>query len=579
MSAGGRITGTPLGPAGTSTFTVQAQDSATPHQTATASLSIVVYSGLSITTTSLPDGVQGSRYKQTVQAIGGTTPYTFSLHGGYLFPQGLQMSSKGVISGTISASDGLYNFAVVVQDSSSPPKTAEALLSITVNSALTITTNSLPSTVLGDAYSSVILASGGVQGYTFTISKGSLPGGLTLSAGGAITGIATGVGKADFTVQATDYSNPPQISTARLSITVENTLSITTTTLPNAVSGSQYKASIQATGGLGPYSFSLSQGSSLPPGLGLASKGVITGNVSPADATFIFSVQVQDSGSPILTATALLSITVYSNFAITTTVLPNGIASETYSATLAAKGGKRPYAFSVISTGLPPCCISLSTKGVFSGTISSDYLTSYFYFIVQAVDSSVPPLVATADLSITVTDPLEILTSGLPQGTPGTAYSASIVAGGGTMPYTFSIIGALPNGVSMSTGGVLSGTPLGPNGFSKFTAKVRDSSNPVQTASQPFSILVDTPVQISDAPIPNGKAGAPFSVQLTASGGFKPYTWGLFNSTTLPPGLSLNAKTGLISGTAPAAGFYSFDVGVSDPGGTSIAFYAWNVEP
>ena len=106
-----------------------------------------------------------------------------------------------------------------------------------------------------------------------------------------------------------------------------------------------------------------------------------------------------------------------------------------------------------------------------------------------------------------------------------------------------------------------------------------DSSNPVQTVSQPFSILVDTPVQISDAPIPNGKAGAPFSVQLTASGGFKPYTWGLFNSTTLPPGLSLNAKTGVISGTAPAAGFYSFDVGVSDPGGTSIAFYAWNVEP
>jgi len=130
LSSGGLVSGTPTA-SGTSYFTVQVQDSQNPADSDTQALSIVVYSDLNITTTSLPNGKKGQAYSQTLQATGGKTPYTWSKISGSL-PNGLSLNtSTGVISGTPRKA-GTSNFTVRCTDSQSPADTDDQALSIVI---------------------------------------------------------------------------------------------------------------------------------------------------------------------------------------------------------------------------------------------------------------------------------------------------------------------------------------------------------------------------------------------------------------------------------------------------------------
>ena len=129
----GVISGTPTA-AGTFTFTIQVADAA--GQTDTQRYSIYAYSGtpgtLSIVTTSLPSGVQGTVYGAALEATGGVYPRVWTLDSGTL-PPGLSLDSGGVISGIPSAT-GTYNFTVRVTDNARPNKaTATRALSILIN--------------------------------------------------------------------------------------------------------------------------------------------------------------------------------------------------------------------------------------------------------------------------------------------------------------------------------------------------------------------------------------------------------------------------------------------------------------
>lgn len=83
--------------------------------------------GLTITTTSLPAGTQGSPYFQTLAASSGTTPYTWSVVLGSL-PQGLSLSAAGVISGFPTART-VGVFTVQVSDSAAPQNSNQRILS------------------------------------------------------------------------------------------------------------------------------------------------------------------------------------------------------------------------------------------------------------------------------------------------------------------------------------------------------------------------------------------------------------------------------------------------------------------
>ena len=111
-----------------------------------------------------------------------------------------------------------------VADSQSPPVTATAPLSITVNATLaplTVVTTSLPVGTQNTGYSAMLAANGGVTPYTWSITAGNLPRGLSLNTiTGAILGTPSGGGTSNFTVQVTDSNTPAANASAPLSITI-----------------------------------------------------------------------------------------------------------------------------------------------------------------------------------------------------------------------------------------------------------------------------------------------------------------------------------------------------------------------
>jgi len=176
-----------------------------------------------------------------------------------------------------------------------------ATVSITVTPpTLSVSPTSLANPQIGAAYSKTISVSGGISPYSYTVSAGALPAGLTLNAlTGAIAGTPTAGGPAGFTVKATDSStgSGPFSGTEAYTITVAPpTLALTPTSLPNPVAGIAYSQALTASGGTAPYSFAVTAGA-LPAGLSLdASTGVLSGTVvSVVSASF--SVTASDSST------------------------------------------------------------------------------------------------------------------------------------------------------------------------------------------------------------------------------------------------------------------------------------------
>ena len=157
----------------------------------------------------------------------------------------------------------------------------------------------------------------------------------------------------------------------------------------------------------------------------------------------------------------------------------------------------------------------------------------------------------------TTPTPLVISTSSLPSGQVGVAYSATLVATGGTPTLNWTTTsGALPAGLKLDAAtGAITGTPTATANNLALTFQVQDSGNPVQSRSVNLTLTIapaaPAALAISTSSLPNGQVGVAYSQTLVATGGTTPYTWSL-TSGALPANLQLNAATGAITGTPTA---------------------------
>jgi len=273
-----------------------------------------------ITTTSLPAGTAGTCYGQTstssgvtcngeaLSETGGTAPYTWGVIAAGL-PPGLSLNpGAGVVTG-IPTAPGTYTPTFSVTDAVGLSHSATISMSIAPPPSLTVATTSLPTAAKGVPYSVTLQAAGGVAPYNWGYS-GVLPGGLSLSPSGVISGTPAATGTSNFTVQVTDSEGPTPVTVPQaLSIIVNTTsFSVSTTALPDGTQGIAYSTTLQTSGGVGPVTWSIVNGS-LPGWATLdTSTGVISG---PAAAgTSSFTVQATDSNTPADIATQPLSITI-----------------------------------------------------------------------------------------------------------------------------------------------------------------------------------------------------------------------------------------------------------------------------
>ena len=396
---------------------------------------------------------------------------------------------------------------------------------------------------------------------------------VTVSGGMAVTStVLSALGTHPLTAQFTPSNsalyNPSTSSPASYVIAVSPPVTISTTSLPAGNVGAAYAASLVASGGTAPYTWSLA--GSLPAGLSL---NVFTGAISgtpTVTGTANITATVTDATNPTpqtASKTLVIVINAAPPLTISTTSLPAGNVGAAYAASLVASGGTPPYAWSL--TGNLPAGLSLNqSTGAISGTPSTSGTANLTATVTDAAAQSASKALSIA-ISTTSTPPLTITTASLPDGAAGVAYSATLSASGGTSPYFWTLsTGALPPGLSLSTSGVISGTPTtAANDASQFIVRVTDATLPaVQVATANLSILVTLapkPVSIATGSLPDGGLDAAYSATLTAVGGVQPFHWSL-SAGTLPSGLSLESSTGAISGTPSSAGRASFTVAVTD---------------
>jgi hypothetical protein len=257
---------------------------------------------------------------------------------------------------------------------------------------LAVTTTSLPNGQIGVAYSASLAATGGTTPYRWSLISGTFPTGLSLNAStGAITGTPTVTASATpLTIRVDDSGSPDQFRPVNLTLTIISpALAVTTTSLPDGRVGTPYSASLAATGGIAPYTWTLASGA-LPAGLSLnASTGVIAGMPTASGNATPLTFNVTDSGSPMQRQAASVTLTIAAPLlAVATMSLPNGQVSVVYTASLAATGGTPPYNWSLIAGTLPAGLSLNAATGAIAGTPTDTADAAALTFNV--VDSSVP---------------------------------------------------------------------------------------------------------------------------------------------------------------------------------------------
>ncbi len=325
---------------------------------------------------------------------------------------------------------------------------------------------------------------------------------------------------------------------------------------PSGVVGTPYSFTFGTEGGTAPHTLSLSSGS-LPPGLSLASDGKVSGTPTTA-GDFRFYVEAVDAVGSRTQVQFTISIT--TKLTITVDYLPVATVGTAYSYALSASGGT-PNSWTVSAGSLPPG-MSLSSTGVLAGTPTSVGAST---FTIRASDGTRSD---TRTLTLEVIRPLTLSASSFPPAVVGLPFTAQLDVGGGTggTTTTFSLAGgAMPRGLVLDpSDGVISGTPLQAG---TFPLSIAVTSSRGSSATSTLRLVVRSQLGFVTTSVPRAKVGKRYVARVVLRGGVAPTT--ISSTSVFPPGLTLNAETGVLAGTPRKAGTYRVTLSATDAYGGS----------
>ena len=559
------------------TFTIVASDTGNPVMTAerTFTLKVAPY-GMVITG---PANASGQQYTALTpvdfEVTGGRSPFTWTATPA--LPAGLTINTTtGLVSGNLTAVPGNYTVAIKVSDANSRNATANFTVTITSRPPVVwVTPEELPDGKELDNYSQILEVEGGKSPYTFALKTGNaLPPGITLNATtGLLSGKPTVANDYTFTIVASDTGNP--VMTAERTFTLKVAPYGMVITGPATASGQQYTTltpvDLNVTGGTAPFTWSTAP--ALPASLSInSSTGIISGNLTAAPGNTTVVVKVTDANSRNATANFTVTITPRDPVVwVTPEALPDGQELDAYSQNLTVSGGWAPYKFTRQSGTLPGGISLNATTGRLAGTANATSEGNYT-FTVNATDSGNPVISELRTFTLTIAPyGLSVNGSTAISGQQYTAISPeTYTASGGAASYTWSATG-LPTTLSINaTTGIVSGNLTAAPG--NYTVNITVTDNKSQKASLPVTVTI-LPAELqwqTPENLPNGKVSFPYTQNLSVTEGRPPYTFVLANGSTLPPGLSLNNSTGVISGRPTTAGTSNFTITARDSG-SSIA--------
>ncbi|TQD48242.1 putative Ig domain-containing protein, partial [Marilutibacter aestuarii] len=446
------ITLTGLANGTTYTFTVTANNSAGTGSASAASNAVTPAAPITLGPTTLPASTVGVAYSQAVTANGGVAPHAYAVTAGAL-PAGLTLGSNGVLSGTATAG-GTFNFIVTATDSVTAPgpNSGSRAYSLTIAAAsVALAPASLPPGMVGTAYAATLSANGGTAPYTFAVTAGVLPPGVSLSSSGAMSGTPATAGSFNFTVTTTDSSSGtgPYTASRPYSVTIANAVPVARNSTASVAYGAAGVIALDIDGVVDTVSIGTA------PAHGTVSVSGTTATYTPAAGyagADSFSFTAANDGGTSAPATVAVSV----GGPVISVTAGGGMAAQVgvpYTQTFAWSGGRAPFSgFQV--TGLPA---GLSVTGTTSDTATVSGIPTEagsFLLVATAIDASTGegPFTGSAGFNLSVSAPTLALVPGASSFDAGydTAFSQSFAASGGVGPYSYALSGALPAGMTFN---------------------------------------------------------------------------------------------------------------------------------
>ena len=422
--------------------------------------------------------------------------------------------------------------SVRVRDCANAPVPAGAGPPSSVNvlgTPIAVGPTSLPGAEAGEPYSQALGATAGTPPFAFAVTAGALPAGLVLTPGGTLSGTPLQTGEFVFTVTATEAGGCSGSAACSLAVACA-AIAVRPALLPDGVAGHPYSQPVTASAGAAPFRFAVTAGT-LPAGLVLSADGTLSGTPVAA-GTSVFTVGVTDTAG--CTAAADYVLDVYATPPVSSVAANTaGLCISTAHPCVGvpfeyARGDSVParglkVAFTIDPAMLALCTPDTPAASVHAGTWFDGY----------------------GNVQLMVTD-----------------------GGGGTYTVDAVLLGE-PCGIT--AGGVLFTVDLrsvgddGEGTIAVGLVKARDCANaaiPVMAGSPAALRVMNAPVPIAPATLPDAFAGQAYEQALAAEAGEPPFTFTL-EAGALPPGLTLS-PAGVISGMPLATGSYTFTVGVAD---------------